>query len=125
MIQTYKIRVSVAGSNGSATGSGESGQPVNGKLIALHIDYTTQASTADVTIATKSAPIQTLLTITDSNTDAWYYPRAALHGTTGAALLYASGGTAVADTMPIDDYVTVAVAQSNAGTVDVTLLVER
>lgn len=130
MIQTYKLpTVTTTGSNGSATGSATSTQVINGLLVAVYVDYTTQPSTTDVTIATLGkgpAPAQTLLTVTDSNTDAWYYPRAALHSTAGAALLYASGGTAVTGYLPIDDHVTVSVAQGDsAKTVDVYLLVER
>lgn len=117
MIHSYKISVTVAGSAGSATGTGTSTRPVNGRLLAVYIGYTSQPATADVTI-TSTAPTQSLLTRSNSGTDGWFYPRALLQDTAAANL------TAVYDAMPIDAYVSVSVAQGDAGSVDVTLLVE-
>ena len=37
---------------------------------------------------TDSGVDSTLLTLTDANIDAWYYPRVALHDTAGAAVTY-------------------------------------
>lgn len=118
MIHSYTINVTTTGSAGSATGSGTSSSPVNGRLLAVHIDFTSQAATTDVTI-TSTQPTQTLLVTTDVNTDGWFYPRVLLDSTAGADL------TAVYDAAPIDAYVSVAVGQGNAGSVAVTLLVER
>ena len=39
---------------------------------------------------TPSAVDQTLITLTDFNTDGWYYPRVVTHDNTGAALTYDS-----------------------------------
>lgn len=116
-IQTYKVSVAVAGAAGSATGSGTTSRPVNGRLRAVYINYTTQPATADVTI-TSTAPTQTLLTRSNSATNGWFYPRVLLQDTAAANL------TAVYDALPIDAYVSVSVAQGDAGSVDVTLLVE-
>jgi hypothetical protein len=117
MIHSYKISVATAGAAGSAVGSGTSTRPVNGRLLAVYIDYTSQPATTDVTI-TSTLPTQTLLTVTDANTDAWFYPRVLLDSTVGADL------TAIYDAFPVDGYVSVAVAGGDAGSVDVTLLVE-
>lgn len=119
MIRTYKITVTTTGSAGSATGTGQTTRPVNGCLIAVHLDYTSLPATTDVTIATATAPVQTLLTKTNANTDAWVYPRVLLQDTSGANL------TALYDELSIDDYVTVSVAQADAGSLVVTLLVEE
>lgn len=118
MIARHAISVTVAGSAGSATGSGTSTQPINGRLLAVYIDYTSQPVTADVTI-TSTVPTQTLLTRSNSGTDGWFYPRALLQDTAAANL------TAVYDAMPICGYVNVAVAQGDAGSVDVILMVEN
>ena len=116
MIRTEKITATVAGSAGSATGEATSVHPVNGLLIAIYIDYTTQPATADVTITTRHAPVKTLLTASNNGTDAWYYPRFLAHSDAGVAsttdLIY----------HPIDDYIKIAVAQGDAGSVDVYVL---
>jgi len=118
-IRTYKITVTTTGSAGAATGTGQTSRPVNGCLKAIHLDYTDLPNTSDVTITTAGAPVQTLLTKANANTDAWFYPRALLDDTAGADL------TAIYDEMPIDDYVNVSVAQADAGSLVVTLLVEE
>jgi len=41
---------------------------------------------------TASAVAQTLLTLTDANSDDWYYPRDVVHDLTGGALTGTSGG---------------------------------
>ena len=82
--------------------------------------FTASAATADVTITTPHAPVRTLLVKSNSATDAWFYPLALAQGATDGADL-----TAIYQEQPIDGYVKVAVAQSDAGSVDVYLLVER
>ena len=123
MIVTHKITATVAGSDGSASGTGSTEHPVNGVLIGLYVDYVTQPATADVTIATAFAPVRTLLTLTDNATDGWYYPRVQVHGVTGTALTL-DGTRLMVDLFPIDDYVTATVAQGNEGSVTVYLLLE-
>lgn len=122
MIKTEKITVTVTGSNGAATGSADIRRPVNGELVALYIDYTSQPSTTDVTITTKSAPVKTLITITSANADGWFYPRYVVHSEAAVALTGTAGGDRTKH--PIDDYVNIAVAEGNAGSVDVYLLIE-
>lgn len=116
MTTQYQITVPVAGANGAAAGSATSTFPIYGILVAVHLDHTTGAATADVTI-TVGSPSQTVLTVTDSTTDAWYYPQVQIHTTAGAAIS--------AQYMPpqVCGYVTVTVAQSNAGSVVASLLV--
>lgn len=118
MATQYQITVPVAGSNGSAAGSATSTFPIYGQLVGIHLDHTTGAATADVTVTTGSPP-QTLLVVTDSTTDGWYYPRAQIHTAAAAAI------SAQYTPFTIAGYVTVAVAQSNAGSVVATLLVEE
>lgn len=123
MIRTEKLTVTTSGSNGNATGSGQTGV-ISGRILAVHIDFTSEPNTTDVTIATAHAPILTFLTITSSNTDAWYYPRAQVHGLTGTALTF-DGTRTVNEPVPVDDHISVTVAEGdNAGTVAVTILYE-
>ena len=113
-----QVTVAVAGANGSATGSGKT-RPITGLLLAVHVDYTTQPATADVTIATagSTAPALTLLTLADKNADGWFFPRQAIHNTAGAAQTQN-------EIAPVADAVTVSVADGNAGAVAVTLVYE-
>ena len=120
-VHTQKISVTTVGANGSAAGSAKSERPLRGELLAVYHDYTGEPNTTDVTIATVNAPVKTLLVITDSATDGWYYPRYIPHGPTGSALTATAGGDNVCH--PIDDYVSVTVAQGDsAKTVDVWIV---
>lgn len=82
-----------------------------GLLHAVHLDVNSLAdsTTTDITI-TDAATGHTLLTITDATADALYMPRGATHSTAGAAALYAAGGTAVGDRIPVSGEIRVVVA---------------
>lgn len=114
MIRKSAVTVTVAGADGSATGSAQFG-PVAGRVLAVHLDYTTQPATADVTVATVS-PAVTVLTVANANTDAWFYPRQLMDGTNGADL------TGVYEAIAVADHINVSVAQGNAGSVVATLI---
>ena len=116
-MEQHTVTVTVTGTAGSATGSGTTTVPVYGTLYAVHLDYTDQAATCDVTV-TAGSPAQTLLTVTNANTDAWFYPRVQADTDTGSAI------TGWYDEAPVCGYVTVSVAQSDAGSVVATLLVD-
>ena len=115
MIRTYTIDITTTGVAGSATGTGRTNVPVNGRIGAIKIDFTGQASTADTTITSELG--QTFLTLTNVNTDGWYYPHPDIHDTTGNVLNK--------HTVPFitSGYISASVAQSNAGTVQITILV--
>jgi len=117
MIRTYVINITTTGTAGSATGSGTTTRPVNGHLEAVKVDFTSQAATADTTIVDGMG--QPILTLTNSNTDAWYYPHPDIHDPTGSVLNKHTGPFA------IDSYITASIAQSNAGSVQITLLVDE
>ena len=115
-VKYERVSVTVTGSAGSATGSASS-RPLTGLLHAVHLAYTTQPATADVTIATAgtTTPAQTLLTRSDSATDGWFYPRKAMNSDVAGALT-------VYERAPMADAITVSVAQGNAGAVVATLV---
>lgn len=117
MIRTYTIDITTTGTAGSATGSGTTTRPVNGVIMAIKVDYTSQAATADTTIVDGLG--QALLTLTDTNTDGWFYPHPEIHSPTGSAINK--------HTCPFvcDSYVTASIAQSNAGSAQITLLVNE
>jgi len=120
MIDVVRLVVDVAGSAGSATGSKSSSSNVNGRVLAVHIDYTSQPATTDVTL-TSSSPSQTILTRTNQNADGWFYPRQLMDGTDGADL------TGIYEALPVAGTLTASVAQGDpvTGGVVVTVYVER
>lgn len=110
--------ITTTGVDGSATGSAVSAR-IAGLLLAAHIDYSAgQAATADVTIATTTAPTVTLLTRSNSATDGWFFPRQQVQDSAGANI------AGVYEAVPFDDTITVSVAQAdNNETVTATLLI--
>lgn len=112
MIRTHKIIATPAGAAGSATVAQDSPAPINGELVGIYMDYASQPSSTDVVFATKGAPVKTLLTLTNVNADGWYYPRAQVHDTAGAALTL-DGTRANVARIPLDDYVTMTVSQGD------------
>lgn len=126
MIRRHQVVVTPAGTAGSATGNTTSGAPIRGKLWAVNVTFAASShANTDTTIATVSTPTTTILTLTDTNTSTWYYPRHQVHGSTGTALTL-DGTRIMAEPLVLDDYVKVSVAQGTADkTVTVTFLVEE
>jgi hypothetical protein len=115
MMRTFEATATVTGSDGSAAGSAQMGV-VDGFIHGVYVDYTTQPATCDVTITDDLG--QAILTLTNANTDGWFYPREQVDDTAGSAI------SATYDKIGVSGYVSVAVAGGNAGAVAVTLLVE-
>lgn len=113
-----QLTATTTGVAGSATGTATTANPIFGRVWAVHVDYITQPATADV-ILKATGPDQTILTLTNANTDGWFYPRRVVDTTAGAA---AAG---VYDTFAVHGNINVAVAQGDAGSVVVTILVEH
>lgn len=100
------------GGNGVATVSAVTAAPVSGILLAVHLTYldSPPSGTTDITITSNAVPTAALVTVTDGATNGWRYPRAeAVLASSGAAI----SGSAVE--IPVDDYLTVTIAQANAG----------
>lgn len=105
------------GGAGVATSTATSTVPVNGRISAVYIEYLDSApATSDVTIATagNSAPSYTILSVSNSATNAVYYPRAATRSQVAAALTY-DGTNPVSDLPIIADNWKVTIAQANDG----------
>jgi hypothetical protein len=117
------------GADGSATANADTNNVVSGRIVAVGLSYleTPPAGTTDVVVATKgtNGPAQTILAISNAATDGWFYPRVGTTSTSGAAMLYAAGGTAVGEPPAINDVVNVKIDGANAGDgVNVWLLME-
>ena len=110
--------------SGAAAASHTTVPEMYGHLAAVYVQYNDSPPvTSDLTISTvgtsPSAPAITLLSLSNANSDGWYYPRVALHTPEGglAGSLYSY--------VPVYDRITVAVAQADDGdSVDVWLLIE-
>lgn len=119
MIRVHTIAITTTGSAGAATGSAKTRDTVMGCIKSVYIDYTSQPGTADVTIATTGSnyPARTIFTRTNSGTDGWFDPRIQATDTAGTAITWY-------DEIYLSDQVTASVAQGDAGSVTVYLLVE-
>lgn len=115
-IRKTTINVTTTGSAGSASGSSSATVGV-GELVALHVDYTSQPATTDVTITSPSSPsTRTLLTVSNNATDGYYFPSDLLDDSTGADITGAAKPAFVQAGV-----LTVAVAQGDAATNGVTV----
>lgn len=117
MINQLSIAVTTTGSAGSATGSGDSEYVVNGKVLAVYLDYHASApATTDITLKTKgrAGPSYNVLVVGNNATDVLKFPRLQVHdGVDGSAMTY-DGTRKVAEPAPVADYLTVDVAGADA-----------
>lgn len=86
-IEKHTIKVSTTGSSGSATGSLVTALPYS-ELLAVYCDFHASApGTTDTTISSPGDPVAvTILTITNSATDAWFYPTHQMDDSSGSAI---------------------------------------
>ena len=108
------ITEEAAGGAGVATGQVITDISAIGLLQAIAIEFEgAPPATADIIISTEGtdpvAPTQTLLSLTDIITDAWYYPRLNIHDNTGIAI------ATVWDYFPIRNQIKAILSQVNDG----------
>ena len=86
-IEKHVIKVSTTGSSGSATGSLVTALPPC-ELLAVYINFHASApASTDTTLSSPGDPVAvTLLTVTNSATDAWYYPSIQMDDNSGSAI---------------------------------------
>lgn len=120
-------QITTTGVDGSATGEGQTVAPVVGRVLAVHLNYSAgQAATTDVTLATLEAPVQTVLVKSNTATDAWYFPRVALHDAADAAAVTYDGTNEIYESQPVCDVIKATIAQADGSeTVDITILYEE
>lgn len=97
---------------------------MNGRMCGVCVRYNdSPPATTDVVIKTKgtAAPSITFLTLTNKNTDGWFFPRVIPDDLLGVDL----AALAIAEPIPFDDVVNIAIAQANDGdSIDIWLLVD-
>jgi hypothetical protein len=116
-MQVDRYEVSIT-ADGSGNGTGFTATPVRGRILAIRYvpDGTSPYATGvDVTVTGAVSGIA-ITTITNAGTSAIdVYPRAAIATTVNAAGLYAVGGAAVLDLIPVaDEKVQITIAQAGA-----------
>jgi hypothetical protein len=115
-----------AGGAGVATNNATTTTQVVGRIAGIYVRYNDSCpATTDVVIKTvgtsPAIPSQTILTLTDANTDGFFMPRITPQDMTGADLI----ALTVLEPITIADFVNVTMAQADdACSVDVWLLLE-
>ena len=118
MIREITIVVTTTGGAGVATGTGLSDTKLNGFLEDVQVDYHASApATTDVVLSLVTPTRGNVLTLTDTNTDARFIPRDTCVSPANAAITNSN------TRIPLNGYLQVAVAQSNALTAAVTVTV--
>lgn len=114
-----------AGSAGSATANQTTTTRAVGRVMAIYVKYNDSPPvTTDVTIATDGTspapPAYSILTLTDANTDGWFYPRVQIDDTTGTPI------AAEYSPLLVHDLIKVTIAGANASdSVDVWLMLDE
>lgn len=91
----YRFRTLSITTDGSGDGTTNDLDTITGELISAEWVKGTCDNGVDVTLSVQSTPggvALTLLTLTDANANALYYPRVVVHGNTGTALTGTAGG---------------------------------
>jgi hypothetical protein len=115
-----------AGGAGVATNSATSTTPIAGKVLGAYVRYNHSCpATTDVTLSTlgddPAIPTQTLLALTDANTDGLFLPRVIPQGTDGVDL----AALTIAEPIAIVDFMVLEIAGANNGdSADVWLYLE-
>lgn len=131
-IYSYHLSFAITGVDGSAasptltsSSANTTTRPLSGRVKSIYVKYNTQPNTTDLVVKTfgANAPSQTLLTLSNKNTDGLFYVLTAASDTSGVAVTY-DGTHPILVEPVIDDYVSVTVAQGNAGTIEVWIMVE-
>ena len=116
-----------AGNAGSAENNNSTDQVLSGKLLAAYVKYNdSPPGSTDVVIKTLgtesgSPPSTTLLTLTNKNSDGWFYPRVTPDDQLGVDLT----ALTVLEPLPFTGKINVSIGGANASdSVDVWLLIE-
>lgn len=109
-LKTEAVTLSGTGTAGAVSISASTTAPLRGHLYAVQLNWTAGISaTTDITI-TQDSPALNVLILTDTVTDAWYYP--------GAQLTANGAGIAGAyDHLLVNDALDIAVTYTSSGTV--------
>jgi hypothetical protein len=102
-IDPIKVAIATTGSSGSATGTVVVPLPPC-ELLAVFVDFGAAPSTTDTTFKAIGGEIadNTILTLTNSNSDAWYFPGEQVDDNTGSAVTGAYRHPLIHNNLSID-----------------------
>lgn len=104
------VNLTATGAAGSGTGSATTSRELHGYIYAVHVDAATGISiTTDITLS-QSSPAGTILAVSDTMTDSWYYP--VVQQTTSAG-----AGSSTYEKAIAEGIITVSTAETVSGTV--------
>ncbi len=103
------VTITALGGAGTSTGTGFTKDVVNGRVVGVYADYDAAApATVDITITeAQFVPALPVLTATNLNTDAWFFPEEQAVNAAGVAIV--GQGQA----LEANDRVKIVVAQAN------------
>lgn len=107
MHEKFEITTDAAGA-----GTVVSARPMSGLIYSVRYPGTVFAGTADYTVTRRGPSGGTILNVSDAAGPWQYSPREQISNTSGGTV--ASGGSALVDYIPTDDYVQVKVAQGGS-----------
>lgn len=99
MLKKARLTVTTTGSAGSATGSGQTEDTIDGRIVRVDVDYHASApATTDLTLAQASELIATnIVSLTDNNSDTQLFPTVQVTDNGGTGRTYDT-------TEPVVDY---------------------
>lgn len=121
ILKAVQVAVSPVGGAGVSTANVDS-SVFDGQIEAIYMDYTTAPATTDVTITDKLSGAA-ILTLTNTNTDGWYFPRILATDKIGGAI----AGLTIAEKFCVSGGINVLVAQGDviANEVKATIFYRR
>jgi len=112
-VKSDQIVVAAEGADGAAVGSGSTDRALYGHIYALHLDYADGVtSTTDITL-TQASPSLTVLTQTNTSTDAWFYPGVMQTDSAGISLI-------LSDRLLVSDRIDISVGETTSSTTALT-----
>ena len=116
MIDRLQIKATAAGTAGAAAATAYSPH-VAGEILKVHVDYTGDTNTMDVTLADEADPAaESIVSLANQDTDITLYPRRLLETNDGTDLTY-DGTRKVYAPYVVHGRLKLSVAQADAGDV--------
>ncbi len=107
VVTIHQVNLTTTGTAGNATATGKT-DPVNGMIVGWYFDFHASAPNTTDTTVKDLATGRTLLTLTNTSTDAYYLTEVQASGNDGAAI------TGIYGLLPVSGEIQVSLAQCDA-----------
>lgn len=98
----------------AGTGSASTTVPVDGRVLAIHLDYHADAAAGTDVVITAEPKAQSILSVSNNKADGWYYPRVSVHKAADGTVLTYDDTHPVAEAPVMMGPITVTVAEAGA-----------